>query len=134
MGVAHWCMLFTPITPIFFLPLGFLVYYYYYYYYYYLLCFLCFLSFTSLFSVFSLVHCCYLLCMTMAFYTACCDKIYHFYTSTTFGLLWVSFLDCPLVCWLPNHHHYPMLAEPRFIPRQKFFYFVFLLPLALLSG
>ena len=63
-------------------------------------------------------------CMSMAFYTAYCDRICHFYPLTTFGLLWVSFQDYPLVCWLPNHH-YTVLVVPRYIFRQKWFCFVF---------
>ena len=62
------------------------------------------------------------------FYTAYCDKIYHFYPSTTFGLLWVPFLDYPLVCWLLSHHHYSVLAAPRFILRKSSFFFVFCFP------
>ena len=87
--------------------------------------------FSSLFSVF--LHCC-LLCMSIAFYTACCDKIYHFYALNTFGLLWVSFQKCPLVYRLPNHHHYTMLVVSCLIPRQKQFLFCFLIPFALSSG
>jgi len=96
------------------------------------LCFSCLFSFFSLFLLYflcSLVRCCCLLCMVMAFYIACRNKIYHFYHSTTFGLLWVSFPDCPLVCWLPSHHYYTTLAVPCLIPRQMQFLFCFLLPL-----
>ena len=98
---------------------------------FYLLCFLCFLSFTSLFFVFSLVRCCYLLCTAIAFYTACRDKIYHFYSSTNFGLLWRVetahwFAGYPAItttlCWL---HH-------TSFPNKSNFFFVFLLPMALL--
>ena len=100
--------------------------------------FFVFSLFTSLFSLFSFCsppfvvppfHCTQL----RLFYTAYCGKIYHFYPSTTFGLLYVSFPDCPLVCWLPSQHHYPMLAMPRFIPIKKLFCFVFLLLLAFSS-
>ena len=59
------------------------------------------------------------LCTSIAFYTACHDRICHFYPSTAIGLLWVSFQDYPLVCRLPNNHHYTMLIVPRLIPRQK---------------
>ena len=41
-----------------------------------------------------------------------------FYPLTTFVLVWVSFLDHPLVCQLSNHHHLPVLAVPHPIPRQ----------------
>ena len=68
--------------------------------------FFVFVPFSSLFFIFLP----FLLCTSMAFYTTFRDKIYHFYHLTTFGLLWVSFQDCPLVCWLPSHHHYTVLA------------------------
>ena len=61
------------------------------------------------------------------FYIACSDMICHFYPLTAFGLLWVSFQDCPLVCQLSSHHHCTMLATPRLIFRQKWFCFVFYL-------
>ena len=51
-----------------------------------------------------------------------------FYPSTTFGLVWVSFPDLSLVCWLPSHHHYPMLAMPHSIPKQKSFVLFFCSP------
>ena len=54
------------------------------------------------------------------FYIFCRDKIY-------FGLLWVPFPGHPLVCWLPNHHHYTVLAVPRSILRQKGIFFLFFL-------
>ena len=90
------------------------------FFFFFLLCFLFFLStpifcrcFSShFFPPFSLF-------MPMAFYTVCRDKIYHFYPSTAFGLLWASFQDCPLVCWMLNHYHYTLLAAPCLIPRQK---------------
>ena len=67
------------------------------------LCLLCFLFFLS----FSLFVCCFpspfSLCIPMAFYTACCDKIYHFYPLTTFDPLWMSFQDCPSGLPLPLH-------------------------------
>ena len=44
-----------------------------------------------------------------------------FYLSTTFVLVWVSFPDHPLICRLPSHHHFPVLAVPHSIPRQKSF-------------
>ena len=49
------------------------------------------------------------------FYTACHDKICHFYPLNTFSLLWVSFQDYPLVCQLPNHYHYTMLVCIRLV-------------------
>ena len=36
-------------------------------------------------------------------------------------MVWVSFPDHPLVCRLPNHHHFPVLAMPHSIPKQKSF-------------
>ena len=76
----------------------------------------------------SIVLCCSLLCTSMVFYTACRDKIYHFYPLIAFGLLCVSFLDCPLAFWLPSHHYYTMLAMPCPTLRQKLFCFVFYFP------
>ena len=64
----------------------------------------------------------------MAFYTVCRNRIYHFYPLTTFGMLWVSFQDCPMVYWLPNHRHYTVLAVPCLIPKQKWFCFVLYFP------
>ena len=106
----------------FFLTLGFLVFFVS------LLVFLVFFLFHCYsLSLFVVPLCCCLLCTSMAFYTTCCDKIYHFYPLTTFGLLWVSFQDYPLVCHLPNHHHYTVLAVPCLIPEKSgfvlFFYF-----------
>jgi len=102
-----------------------------------------FLCLSSLFSLFPLLLCFQYFLRSLLivshcarlrpFYNAYRDKIYHFYPSTTFGLLWVSFPDCPLVCWLPSHHYYPVWATPCFIPRQKLFCFVFLLLLAFSS-
>ena len=102
----------------FILTLGFL-------FFFLLLVFLCFLSFPSPFFpslvlFFVLVYCVHL----WPFYTTYRDKIYHFYPLTTFGPLWVSFQDYTLVCWLPSHYHYIVLAVPRLIPRQKWFCFV----------
>ena len=57
--------------------------------------------------------------ITIAFYTICHGKIYNFYPSTAFGLLWAFFQDYPLACWLPDHYHYTMLAAPCLIPRQN---------------
>ena len=64
------------------------------------LCFLVFIvSLLLLFSFFSfwyspfVIPCCCLLCTSMAFYTACCGTVYHFYPSTTLGLLCVFFQD-----------------------------------------
>jgi len=103
---------FTPITHIFLPHSQFLCFLCF------LTCFPCFLSFSLLFP-FPLCFCSSLLCTSMAFYIACRDKIYHFYPLTTFGLLWVSFQDCPLVYRLPSHHHYTVLAVPCLIPKQK---------------
>ena len=103
---------------------------------------LIFFSLTLGFLVFFLFRCCslsffvflflflflFLLCITMAFYTVCRNRIYHFYPLTTFGMLWVSFQDCPMVYWLPNHRHYTVLAVPCLIPKQKWFCFVLYFP------
>ena len=94
-----------------------------------LLYFLCFLIFLSISFFFFFVYRCssFFLCppfslfMTMAFYTACHDRIYHFYPSTAFGSLWASFQDYLLTCRLPSHYHYTVLAAPRLIPKQKWF-------------
>ena len=122
--VVYWCML-LPLSLIFSSSLSVSLFSLFPY------LFSLFSFFSSLFSVF--LHCC-LLCMSIAFYTTCCDKIYHFYPLNTFGLLWVSFQKCPLVYRLPNHHHYTMLAVSCLIPRQKQFLFCFLIPFALSSG
>ena len=69
------------------------------------------------------------------FYTIYHDKIYHFYPSTAFGSLWVSFQDYPLACRLPNHYHCTVLVAPRLIPRQKrLVLFLNLFPFSLLSS
>ena len=99
------------------------------FFFFFLLCFLFFLStpiFCHCFSSPFFPH--FSLFTPMAFYTVYRDKIYHFYPSTAFGLLWASFQDCPLVCWMLNHYHYTLLATPCLIPRQKRFLFC-LLPL-----
>ena len=49
-----------------------------------------------------------------------------FYPLITFGLVWVSFLDHPLVCRLLSQHHYPALATPCLNSKQKEFLFYFL--------
>ena len=106
---------FAPITHVSSLPFGFLYSF----------------SFSSLFTLFSFLSF-YLsvflivvipppLFTTIVFYTTCRDRIYHFYPSTTFGSLWVSFQDCPQACWLPSHHHYTMLAAPCLIPKKSDF-------------
>ena len=59
------------------------------------------------------------LCTTKAFLYSLLWWVLLFYPSTTFGLVWVSFLNYPLVCRLSSHHHYPMLAVPCSIPRKK---------------
>ena len=60
-----------------------------------------------------------LLCTTKAFLYCLLWWVLLFYPSTTFGLVWV--LNYPLVCRLSSHHHYPMLAVPRSIPRKNIF-------------
>ena len=57
--------------------------------------FLYFLSFSFLLPFFSSSLVPILLCTSMAFYTACRDKICHFYPITTFGLLWGVLLGLP---------------------------------------
>ena len=77
----------------------------------------CFLSFSLfflylLFTIFLFLFSSpFPLCTSMAFYTACLHKICH----SAFGLLCVSFQDCPLICQLPSHHNYTVLAVPRLI-------------------
>ena len=62
------------------------------------------------------------LCIVKAiFYTAYRDRFLLFYPLTAFVLVQVSFLDHPLVCRLPSHHHLPVLAMPHPIPRKKSF-------------
>ena len=98
-----------PITHVFleFLYLSFLFYF-----------FFSFLRSTS-------ISCCgsssFSVFITMAFYTACRDRNYHFYPLIAFGSLWVSFQDYPLACRLPNHYHCTVLVAPRLIPRKKWF-------------
>ena len=46
-----------------------------------------------------------LLSTATAFYTICHRGIYHFYSLTTFGSLWVSFRDYPLAYRLLSHNH-----------------------------
>ena len=68
--------------------------------------FLLFLPFV--FSLFFLLLPCpssALLFTTTPFYTICHGGIYHFYPSTTFGSLWVSFQDYPLANCLFSHYH-----------------------------
>ena len=55
------------------------------------------------------------------FYTICCDGFLLFFPLTAFVLVQVSFPDHPLVCQLPRHHHFPVLAGPHPIPKQKSF-------------
>ena len=59
------------------------------------------------------------LCIANAFLYCLLWWVLLFYLSTTFVWVWVSFLDHSLVCQLPRHHHFPVLAVPRSIPRQK---------------
>ena len=61
------------------------------------------------------------LCTAKAFLYSLPWWVLLFYPSITFGLVWMSFPDHPLVCWLPSHHHYLVLAVPCSIPRQKGF-------------
>ena len=120
---------FAPITHVFIFLFNFL-------YSFFLSLFVCFVFYSFFLSFcFSvcyspLFHCACLwpFILSMAFYTACRDKIFHFYPLTAFSLLWVSFQDYPLVCWLPNHHHYTVLAVPRLIPKPKWFCFFSYLP------
>ena len=83
----------------------------------------CLLLFLSLFF---LASC--LLWIAKAFLYCLLWWVLLFYSLTTFGLMWVSFPDHPLVCWLPSHHSYPMLAVPHSIPRQKSFVLFFYSP------
>ena len=53
------------------------------------------------------------------FYDVCYDGFLLFYPLTTFVLVWMSFLDHPLVCRLPIHHHLPVLVVPHLIPIKK---------------
>ena len=52
-------------------------------------------------------------------------RVLLFYPLTTFGLVWVSFPDHPLIYQLLSHHHYLMLVAPRYIPKQKSFVLLF---------
>ena len=84
---------------------------------FFLLVFLCFPSPSFL------CRCYCLLYTSMAF--ACHDRIYHFYPLIAFGLLWVSFSDCPLFCQLSNHHYYNVLAVPHLLPEKSGFVLFF---------
>ena len=44
--------------------------------------------------------------MATPFYTIYHCGIYHFYSLTAFGSLWVSLQDYPLACRLPSHYLY----------------------------
>ena len=46
-----------------------------------------------------------LLFIATPFYTIYHGEIYHFYPSTAFGSLWVSFQDYPLASWLLSQYH-----------------------------
>ena len=76
------------------------------------------LFFPSCYSYFPSCYC-YSLCTAKAFLYCLLWWVLLFYPSTTFGLVWVSFLNYPLVCRRSSHHHYPMLAVPCSIPRKK---------------
>ena len=85
----------------------------------FLSCYISHLFFLTLSDCLPSFCCCLHYVQLRPFYTVCRDKIYHFTSLTTFDLLWVSFPNYPLVCWLPSHHHYLVVAAPRFIPRKK---------------
>ena len=92
-----------------------------YFFLFFLYVFLCFLFlplFLCFLPFFLVVVSLY---MTKAFLYCLSWLNLPFYPLTTFGPLWVSFLDYPLVCWLSSHHHYPVLAAPRSIPRKRIF-------------
>ena len=98
-------------------------------------CFFSFSLFLTYFSLLSLVLALspFLLCTTNALLYCLPWWVLLFYPSTTFVRVWVFFLDHPLVCRLPNYHHFPVLAMPHSIPKQKCC-FVFLLYVAFPSG
>ena len=112
--VPYWCMLLLLSLVFFFLTLNFLV-------------FLLFFLFPLLFlfsrcqSVVLPSHYAHL----WPFYTVFHDRIYHFYPFNYFWPIVGVFPRHLLVCWLPNHHHYTVLAMPLLILRKKWFCFVF---------
>ena len=61
------------------------------------------------------------LCIAKAFLYCLLWWVLLFYLLTTFGLVWVPFPDHPLICRLPSHHYYLVLAMPHSIPKQKSF-------------
>ena len=75
-----------------------------------------------------------LLCMAKAFLYYLPWWVLLFYPSTTFGLVWVSFLGHTLVCRPLSQHHYLTLATPCSIPRQRSSCFIFLSSMAFPSG
>ena len=74
---------------------------------------LCSILLLSLVSLFFIMH------DWGPFYIACHDGFLLFYPLIAFVLVWVSFLDHPLVCQLPNHHHLLMLVVLHPIPKQR---------------
>ena len=88
---------------------------------YFLSCYISHLFFLTLSDYLSLFLLLSSLCIAKAFLYYLPWWVLPFYPSTTFGLVWVSFPDHPLVCRLPSHHHYLVLAMSHSIPRQKNF-------------
>ena len=113
-----------PSTHVSSLSSGFLYSSFSFFFFYFFVCSTFFSFFLSLFFFFAFVppsSPLFSLFTTMTLYTACRDRIYHFYPSTAFGSLWASFQDYLLTCRLPSHYHYIVLAAPRLIPKQKWF-------------
>ena len=82
----------------------------------------CFSLFSTCLSLLFFPYCYYRSLCTAKTFSYCLPLwVLLFYPSTTFALLSISFPDHPLVCWLFSHYHYPVLAMPRSIPRQKSF-------------
>ena len=84
--------------------------------------------------LFSIYCCCCTVHVYGLFILPTVIRFITFTPLTLFGLLWVSFQDCPLVCRLLSHNLYTMLVVPHLIPRQKQFSFVFYSPLVFPSG
>ena len=120
------------------LSIGACSYSYHLYFYSLFSCFRCFLTYFFCFLSFPFGTLPPLFGVVV-YYAHLCLFILHFvarFTIFTPQLLlacygWPS-RTTPLVCQLPSYHHYPVLAAPHFIPKQKLFCFVFLLPFALL--
>ena len=122
--LAYWCMFYHSSHSCFLTTLLFSFFLFIlsvFLYFLFLSLFLCFLLF------FLLVVSLYM-AKAFLYYLSWLNLL--FYPLTTFGPLWVSFSNYPLACWLSSHHHYPVLAAPRSIPRQRDFYFIFLLSVA----